>query len=303
MKIELFENSAPSRLQEPLQRFEATFRYPLGPGRTFRIDHGQDYMSFYAALGESLCVVAENERRVVGVLSLAVRTLIAPSTRIKAAYVGDVKIEPTLVGARALPRLLLAATAWGRPRVSAAYAVVMEGGAKTPDQYSGRFGVPALSPIGRIMVYRIPCEVGGTGPSTSVPMSLPSGNEVRAEFGHASARSLHPPERIEVEGASAILEDTRRSKRLFDDQDQELRSLYLSEFTYDSPDAAQRLVLESAQRALRTSADHLFICVPDRQVVGFDEILDFPGIVRARAIIYGIGLPSNLDWIVNPAEI
>ena len=42
-----------------LARFEEQFTYPLGPGRTLRISHGDDYPRFFRAIGDAACFVAE----------------------------------------------------------------------------------------------------------------------------------------------------------------------------------------------------------------------------------------------------
>ena len=56
-----------------LARFEEQFTYPLGPGRSFRISHGDDYPRFFRAMGEVACFVAERDGVVLGVLGAALR--------------------------------------------------------------------------------------------------------------------------------------------------------------------------------------------------------------------------------------
>ena len=51
-------------LARALAEFEAGFTYPLGPGRTFHICHGDDYPCFFRAMGEAACFVAEQKGRV-----------------------------------------------------------------------------------------------------------------------------------------------------------------------------------------------------------------------------------------------
>jgi hypothetical protein len=61
-----------------LADFEAAFRYPLGPGRFFRISHGDDYPRFFRAMGEAACFLAEHQGRVVDTVGMAVRRLLLP---------------------------------------------------------------------------------------------------------------------------------------------------------------------------------------------------------------------------------
>ena len=85
-----------------LAAFEEQFIYPLGPGRHFRITHGEDYPRFFRAMGEAVCFVVEQEDRVAGTLGMAIRRLILPDgTSRRAAYFGDLKIAPA--GAAAWP--------------------------------------------------------------------------------------------------------------------------------------------------------------------------------------------------------
>jgi hypothetical protein len=128
-------------LADALARFEAAFTYPLGPGWTFRISHGNDYPRFYRAMGDAVCFVAENHGEVVGVLAAAIRTLVWPTGDIRpAVYLGDMKVAPAARGGRVLLRLAEAATVWAGGRADAGFAVVMGGTRVTPDRYTGRPG-------------------------------------------------------------------------------------------------------------------------------------------------------------------
>src|SRR5581483_5067432 len=82
-------------LAAALAEFEARFTYPLGPGRSFRISHGEDYARFFRAIGPAICFVAQKGKRVVGTLAVAIRPILAPDgSERRVAYVGDLKIEP-----------------------------------------------------------------------------------------------------------------------------------------------------------------------------------------------------------------
>lgn len=78
MNVHALETVASGRLAAALARFETQFTYPLGPGRSFRVSHGDDNVRFFRALGEARCFVAEREQRVLGVLGAALRPLMFP---------------------------------------------------------------------------------------------------------------------------------------------------------------------------------------------------------------------------------
>ena len=64
----------------------------------------------------------------IGAVSIAIRTLKLPDgAHHTAAYVGDLKIDPGGCHPLALLRLAQRADAWARPRVTAAYGIVMDG--------------------------------------------------------------------------------------------------------------------------------------------------------------------------------
>ena len=61
MNVHALSAPPPTALARALDRFEGQFRYPLGPGRSFRISHGDDYPRFFRAMGEGACFVAERD--------------------------------------------------------------------------------------------------------------------------------------------------------------------------------------------------------------------------------------------------
>ncbi len=134
----------PPELTRALAAFEAQFTYPLGPGRTFRISHGDDYPRFFRAQGDGACFVMEHDGQVTGVLGVAIRRLLSPDGREQVvAYIGDLKVDPAARKTLTYLRLAWAAYSWVGARTSAGYGVVMDGTAVTPDAYTGGFGIPA----------------------------------------------------------------------------------------------------------------------------------------------------------------
>ena len=68
MIVHRLEAPPARELADALAAFEAQFRYPLGPGRTFRISHGEDYARFFRAMGDGVSFVAMREGEVAGTL-------------------------------------------------------------------------------------------------------------------------------------------------------------------------------------------------------------------------------------------
>src|SRR5258706_2631104 len=150
MKIHQLSTLPSPSLARALEEFELPFTYPLGPGKFFRISHGEDYSLFFRSQGEASCFIAEHQGRVVGALGTVIRRLRMPDgTERSAAYFGDLKIAPEARGGTVLIRLARAADAWVRPRVQAAFGVVMGGTSLTPDAYTGRVGIPGFQDVGR----------------------------------------------------------------------------------------------------------------------------------------------------------
>src|SRR5882724_3251162 len=94
MKTLVLQEAPTTELARALAEFETQFTYPLGPGRSFRINHGDDYPRFFRAMGEAAsCVVLDNDK-VLGVLGVAVHPLLLPDGKeIKVAYFGDLKVD------------------------------------------------------------------------------------------------------------------------------------------------------------------------------------------------------------------
>ena len=117
-----------SDLTTALSQFEQQFHYPLGPERYFRISHGQDYPSFFRAIGEARCFVAERNGVVLGVVGAAIRTLLLPNKqRSTVVYFGDVKIDPKVRGGRTLLLLSKVVKEWVGVRANAAYCASLLG--------------------------------------------------------------------------------------------------------------------------------------------------------------------------------
>ncbi|MDB6064139.1 MAG: hypothetical protein JWR26_347 [Pedosphaera sp.] len=315
MNLQTLSDSPDPGLAQALAEFEAPFTYPLGPGRFFRITHGEDYTLFFRAIGNGVCFIAEHEGCIAGVLGTAIRRLWLPDgTERIAGYIGDLKIAPDARGRTILLRLARAAEAWLRPRVQAAFGVVMDGTAQTPTAYTGRAGIPDFQDLGKVTILRIsdfkeparhdsvPCEITpASGLACYQRLSL---GRYACPAGDAHKRSLLAPVWLMNPDGSAcgMLEDTRRAKRLITGDGSEMLSAHLSCFAYNEVAAGAELLHAALRHVARLGLPALFVAVaaPDakalRQALGNVEVL------LAPATVYGAGLVAG-SWNINSSEI
>lgn len=295
--------SAPpdATLAAALADFERQFRYPLGPGRWFRIDHGEDYPRFFRAIGEAACFVARDGDEVLGTLGTARARLRDPDGDVRdVLYVGDLKVDPAARGGRALFELVAAARAWAEPWARAAFAVVMDGTAVTPARYTGRLGIPRFESLAQIVVLRIPARAGA--PTTDRELALPR-RAFALVLEDPRTRSVITPRVVATVGASGRLDDTRNGKRLFADDGDELSSAHLGALAYDDPDSAALLVERARAVAAAEGFAALFVAFPLADADAVCDRLGDSAIVRAPATIWGTGLPAGRDWLVDTAAI
>jgi hypothetical protein len=303
----------PPELAAELERFERQFAYPLGPGRSFRIDHGPEYPRFFRAMGEAVSLVARRGGRVVGTLGVALRELVTPTgERTPSAYLGDLKIEPTARGGRVLPSLARAAREWVGARVVAAFAVVMEGTRATPERYTGRLEIPAFREVGRVGVLRfdtsaaVPPSPDWVVPVTFARSLLPTYARGRyhTDGGTPAVRSATEPIGLVAPDGTACgwVEDTARAKRLIADDGVEMRSAHLSGVGYADPSAAAALIRAAIGVAAARSFPALFAAVAADEVGAVLQALPGVPVTVAPAVVYAAGLEPGV-WNVNTAEI
>lgn len=304
MKIEQLCARPEPALAAALARFELQFRYPLGPGRWFRIDHGDDYPRFFRAIGEAACFVALDGGEVLGTIGCARARLREPGgTTRDVVYLGDLKLDPGARGGRVLLRLIAAVRGWAEPWADAAFAVVMDGTAVTPERYTGRVGVPRFVALAHIEVLRVPARAGGS--VRPVAARLPSSDAFALVPADPALRSeLAPTWLALADGrASGRLDDTRRAKRLFADDGSELASLHLGALDYADAEAAAELVQLAAAAAASHSAPAVFVAFPATVAREVHARLADDAIVRAPATIWGTGLPLGRAWNIDTAAI
>jgi hypothetical protein len=315
MIVHQMRDAPPADLARRLAEFEAAFTYPLGPGRSFRIDHGEDYPRFYRAIGEATCFVAVHADRVLATLCVAVRRLALPDgTELAAAYIGDLKLASEARGGLTLLRLAKMGEAWVRPKVQAAYCVVMDGTPVTPLGYTGRAGIREFKVVGHVVVLRLPAQ-SGLQPadqhfsSDSGPVLKCYRNLSRGRFaglgGTPTERSEHAPEWLlhPERMACGLLEDTRRAKRLIADDGSEMCSMHLSHFAYRTVEAGAELLEVALSRTARLDVPALFVSVAVRDVDDLCWALGGIEAVAAPATVYGAGLSMEPEWNINTSEI
>jgi hypothetical protein len=315
MKIHQISGPPSASLARALAEFEEPFTYPLGPGRSFRIAHGDDYTLFFRVLGDGACFIAEHQGRVVGALGSAVRQLRMPDgTERAVAYLGDLKIAVNARGSTVLVRLARSAEACLRPRVEAGFGVVMDGTVATPDAYTGRAGIPFFQDLGHLTVFRIPrSDEGSKGQpchfQTTQEIGLACYRRLTAGRyacapGDAEKRSqIKPLWLINQDGsACGMLEDTRKAKRLITGDGLELLSAHLSCFGYNTVSAGAQLIDIARRQLAGLGFPAMFVAVAQTDAREFRESLPNAEITAAPATVYGAGLPAGI-WNINSSEI
>lgn len=313
MIVEAYRDRPPPEIAHALERFETQFTYPLGPGRFFRISHGDDYPRFFRAMGEARCFVIRRNHDVIGVLGCALRQAVRPDgSECAALYLGDLKIDPHARGGRALPRLAEAALRWVDGRAKAAFSVVMDGTPTTPTRYTGRLGIPALRELAHVAVLRVPTRVDAHIKSATIDERTGDAAYRRlcveryaCPGGFPAERSEIPPQWLMTPDGDACgrLEDTRRAKRLITGDGVEMRSAHLSCFAYRDIAAGAALVQVALDAASRYNLPALFVSVPTPDAQPLCNALGTGDIVTAPATIFGIGFEPDALWNINTAEI
>ena len=314
MKVHELSSPPSPALARALAEFEAPFTYPLGPGKFFRISHGEDYTLFFRAQGLGRCFIAEHQGRVAGSLGTAVRRLWMPNgTERFAGYVGDLKIAADARGGTVLVRLARAAEAWLRPQVEAGFGVVMGGTTLTPEAYTGRAGIPGFQELGRLVIFRISGRGGMEADSKHFLTDQEVGlgcyrrlslGRYACPTGEAEGRSqITPVWLMNADGsACGMLEDTRKAKRLITGDGCELLSAHLSCFAYSAVWAGAELIGVALRHAVRLGLPALFVSMAEADAQELRASLLNLEILAARANVYGTGLMAGA-WNINTSEI
>ena len=316
MTLHILRDPPPPDLARALAEFERQFTYPLGPGRTFSISHGDDYPRFFRAMGEAASLVLEEQGRVLGSLGIAVRRIQLPEGRLHTvAYFGDLKVDPVARKAFAFLKLAWAAEKWLHGKASTGFGVVMDGTSATPDAYTGHFGIPAARVLGKTIVWQLPCTAEAWRPEHEQWRAPPA--QVQECYRRLSRRryacpGADPAERSEMAPVSLVhpdglacglVEDTRRCKRLRADDGAELRSGHLSFFAWQTPAAGAALLRAALGYAARADHPAIFVAVAPADAPVLEAALGPIEKIVAPATIFGHGLDDDIPWNINTAEI
>ena len=301
-------------LQAELEAFERGFTYPLDAHRTFRISHAPDYLRFFSRMGTANCFISKNESGVNGVLTSVERSLWVPGfeTPLNALYLCDLKTAPGVRRGQVFLQLATEVRRRQPSELSAAFGIVMHGTQRTPDLYSGSFGIPRFEALADVAIFRIASR---SGTRTDVRFETPQ--SVHSVFETLRGKQLcmkpevvrfgsryEPVGLIDSSGdACAVLEDTLESKRLFSDRGEELLSGHLSTFAYRCPLAAARIVEAALNLCWERGISALFFSVSKANLVDWNELCNISHATRTGATIYGLGLPKGLNWNINTSEV
>jgi hypothetical protein len=312
MTLIAFTDPPEPTLARALAEFEAQFTYPLGAGRRFRIEHGDDYARFYRAMGEARCFVRIEAGQVFGVLCVALRPALFPDGRMRpVGYIGDLKIASAARGGTTLHRLAGEAFAWLGTRAVAAFGVVMDGTSVVPSDYTGRAGIPPFAVVGHTLIYRLGCAGASEAGAVEVTAEVArrrfaelSAGRWACPVGDPEVRSQGRPTWLMLDDGSACgcLEDTRLAKRLIADDDQEMVSAHLSCFAFARPQDGARLLRSALGRAARRGYPALFVAVDPGDVPDLEPLLPVADVTRAPATVYGHGILAG-RWNIHTSEV
>ncbi len=307
-----------SNLSKELKSFEAQFTYPLDAENSFHIDHGTDYSLFYRSMGTgpTRCFVAKRNSAVIGTLSIATKTIKNPEgENFQAAYLGDLKVSPQHRNGRTLLNLLKTASEWRKRSSDPAYAVVMRGTQATPDLYSGRFGIPQLKRLQELQILRIPTPVSESYIPNCQEAPIDEVYRLYDAFaklnywplpGDAIQRSQMTPVGLidNQNQAWGILEDTRKAKRLFDQNQNEILSTHLSYFGFRSPTSAQRIIEQAKAFTAQLGYKNMFLSLTKNQLETLKAQTNaIENSDLSIADVYGVGFNPALPWYVPSSEI
>lgn len=309
-RIHFFRQAPPPELGRALAEFERQFTYPLGANDSFSISHGQQYLTFFQAIGDAVLLVIEEEGRVLGTLAAAVRPLQIPQGQVhQVAYLADLKLVREV--RFRLPRYLRAMSEQLQVANHCGYAVVMDGTRSTPDRYTGRGEIPAFRPQARLTVLTLQtragterdCEVTHARLNQRWAESRPAGAVVPLS-GQSRLRSERSPLALEWGSACGLLEDTRRGKRLLHTDGTEMRAAHFSRFLFENERDAAALLEQAARRCAHEGIPVLFACLPESAAQRLLPYLRHLQVLPAPATVYAVGFPPDwTEWWLDSAEI
>jgi hypothetical protein len=305
-------------LQQAIDEFEASFRSPLSPERWFRMSYVPERTAFIRSLGdEFVCVVAEMEGRVMGIMEVALVRLHTPEGgECLATYVADVKLRPEARRSISTARLIQRASTW-RPHVPLGFSIVLNETSLKPSDYSGRLGIPSMAPVASLAIVRMPtlpdagtCDGDGRFVSDRESAVKCYRTLTRGRYA-AVVRS--PLERSEAKpgwfvhpGGQACgrFEDRRKVRRMIADDGSEKTPAYLSCFAFNDPDAAIDILSVAQRYASSQGFSALRVCMAERDLHAIQRIVGPKAIRGMGATIYATeACSTGVEWNVNAAEV
>ena len=303
-------DSISSALNEKMNKFEESFRYPLGNSGTFSISHGDDYGRFFRAMGKSKIYLACYEGEIVGSLAMVQRPLSLNGQNVSSLYIGDLKIKRK--SGRVLYCLIKEAHDDNiELRDIPQFGVMMKGTERRPSDYTGRMGLPKFKNMGEVAIIRVPVQRTDSKikyDQIGISGALSLSEELRDThysfpIGRPNIRSLKTPKGFCLQDKSSvcILEDTLTAKRLYDDKGEEIVSGHLSSFQYGTVQEGVKLVKALMPEAEASSYPALFFSVPFEDKNEFLNLLE--GATCAPAFVYGRNMERAERWQLNTSEI
>jgi hypothetical protein len=310
MKIYELGDALPTSAQRQLFDFEQQFVYPLGQNSSFRIDHGSDYTAFYRAIGDPTTLAAEIDGKIIGVISIAIRNICINGATSRFAYIGDLKIDPAYQSGSILFRLVKFVQPQLTRAARYAYCVVMDGTSRAPSSYSGRIGIPLFDNVSKLHILRITTSM--TESNQAITVSAEEGvNAYRRlnaggtilDIANSSLRSEASPTWLVSAGrACGLVEDTRRSKRLYLSDGTELLSAHLSYFSFCDSESALSLLNGAVNWAFENGFPAVFVGLSPMQKRTLQPVLDSFQCQESMATIYATDdICSNIA--INSSEI
>ena len=284
--------------------FEQQFRYPLGDGSTFRIHHPTPYTRFAQSIGHGACFIATDNDRIIGVISVSIRDICIAGVVQQCAYIFDLKLAPDNKNPFTLLRLLQRAQAWAETFCNSAYAVVMDGTNKTPDQYTGRLAIPQFHKIQSLYVLLFPCAAAAINlePQT-LQMHASAQDQIDTIHSRFEQRSLLSPSTLSIDQENwAVLEDTRQAKQLFDQENHEIKAAHLSYLHFTNPTDANTLIDTARHLAAQQDYAQLFCCLNQTQYERMNTELRAQASL-STASLYTYNIDANQAWLIHSSEI
>lgn len=314
MKYHILHDNPEQPLQDKLEAFEQQFHYPLGEKHWFSISHGEQYLDFYLAMGPAVCVVAENEDGVQGTICAVTRQIVHPNNKHSQSivYVGDLKVSPSYRGSSVSYRLMKCLTKCYQGQSMPVMCVVMDGTKATPEQYTGRAGLLALQATRKIHVIQLAAKKVAQNHETS-DLSLEEGfklfsaleTEPYFKAYQIQKRCEEPYFWVsENQEACGLFENTRAAKKLYLENNKEIKNAHLSYISFKTPESAKRLLETVSHIAYEKRYEAVFLGLTEETHQQLSPVLsELPIKNKSLATVYATEDLNISRFQINTSEI